>query len=64
MDTDMLIAAQYPLPGNSIDMFRLFLDHESDIVVFVNRLVDIPSVSGIQLKTNKGSVGFTITFVF
>ncbi|XP_056008312.1 receptor-type tyrosine-protein phosphatase epsilon-like [Ostrea edulis] len=45
MDRDMLIAAQYPLPGNSIDLFRLLLDHESDIVVFVNRLVDIPSSS-------------------
>ncbi|XP_061194789.1 receptor-type tyrosine-protein phosphatase epsilon-like [Saccostrea echinata] len=44
-DRDMLIAGQYPLSGNSVDLIRLLLDHESSIVVFVNRLSDVPSSS-------------------
>ncbi|XP_061179773.1 receptor-type tyrosine-protein phosphatase epsilon-like isoform X3 [Saccostrea echinata] len=44
-DRNMLIAGQYPLSGNSVDLIRLLLDHESSIVVFVNRLSDVPSSS-------------------
>ncbi|XP_062566495.1 receptor-type tyrosine-protein phosphatase epsilon-like isoform X4 [Saccostrea cucullata] len=42
-DKDVLIAGQYPLSGNSIDLVRLLLDHESSILVYVNRLSDVPS---------------------
>ena len=44
-DRDYLIAGEYPLPGSSIDLCRLLVDYESAIVVFVNGLSEIPSVS-------------------
>lgn len=44
-DKDMLIVGQYPLSGNSVDLFRLLFDHDSNIVVMTNKLSDIPSSS-------------------
>nr|XP_034310737.1 receptor-type tyrosine-protein phosphatase alpha [Crassostrea gigas] len=44
-DKDVLIAGQYPLSGNSVDLFRLLYDNESNIVVVTNKLSDIPSCS-------------------
>lgn len=44
-DKDMLIAGQYPLSGNSVDLFRLLYDNDSNIVVVTNKLSDIPSCS-------------------
>lgn len=44
-DKDVLIAGQYPLSGNSVDLFRLLYDNDSNIVVVTNKLSDIPSCS-------------------
>lgn len=50
-DKDLLIAGQYPLSGNSVDLFRLLYDNDSNIVVVTNKLSDIPSVSSQTLQS-------------
>lgn len=47
----MLIAGQYPLSGNSVDLFRLLYDNDSNIVVVTNKLSDIPSVSNQTVRS-------------
>nr|XP_022325437.1 receptor-type tyrosine-protein phosphatase F-like isoform X2 [Crassostrea virginica] len=45
LQKDALIAGQYPLSGNSIDLFRLLYDHECKVLIFINQLDDIPSTN-------------------
>nr|XP_022311501.1 uncharacterized protein LOC111116789 isoform X2 [Crassostrea virginica] len=40
---DCIISAQYPVPGASVDLIRLLVDHECSILVSMNPLSSIPS---------------------
>ncbi|XP_062577808.1 receptor-type tyrosine-protein phosphatase epsilon-like [Saccostrea cucullata] len=42
-DNNALFAAQYPVEGQAIDFLRLLVDHESNTLVSINPLKDIPS---------------------
>nr|XP_022306194.1 neurogenic locus notch homolog protein 1-like isoform X2 [Crassostrea virginica] len=40
---DCIISAQYPVPGTSVDLIRLLVDHDCSILVSINPLSGIPS---------------------
>ena len=42
---DCIISAQYPVPSASVDLIRLLVDHECSILVSMNPLSSIPSVT-------------------
>ncbi|XP_061180584.1 receptor-type tyrosine-protein phosphatase C-like [Saccostrea echinata] len=42
-ENNALIAAQYPVEGQAVDFLRLLVDHESNTLVSINPLKDIPS---------------------
>ena len=42
---DCIIAAQYPVPGASVDLIRLLVDNYCSTLVSIHPLSDIPSVT-------------------